>query len=49
MSAPAVLSKIVPVYPGSKKHKAGYVHTHGDRPAEKAGSQVSMYNPKKSA
>jgi hypothetical protein len=25
-------------YPGSKKLKAGYVHSHGDRPAEKTSS-----------
>ena len=33
---------IVPSYPVSLKRKAGYVHTHADRPAEKAGSQISM-------
>jgi DNA-directed RNA polymerase subunit RPC12/RpoP len=32
-------------YPGSKRLKAGYVHTHA-RPAEKKESQVSMYTPK---
>jgi len=37
---------IVVSYPGSKQFKAGYVHTHA-RPAEKKGSQVSMYSPKK--
>lgn len=26
---------IVPMYRGSLKQKAGFVHTHGDRPAEK--------------
>jgi putative FmdB family regulatory protein len=31
ISAPAVISHIVVDYPGSKKHKAGYQHTHGDR------------------
>jgi putative FmdB family regulatory protein len=36
---------IVVDYPGSKRLKAGYVHTH-NRPAEKKDSQVSMYNPK---
>jgi len=46
ISAPLVIKTITVDYPGSKRFKAGYVHTHGDRPAEKAGSQVSMYNPK---
>ena len=31
---------IVPTYRGSKKLKAGYVHTHGDRPAEKGSVSV---------
>lgn len=31
---------IVPMYPGAKKHKAGYVHTHGDRPKEKISVSV---------
>ncbi len=31
---------IVPMYPGSLKQKAGYVHTHGDRPAEKGSVAV---------
>jgi len=34
------LYKIVPDYPGSKKFKAGYVHSHGDRPAEKGSVAV---------
>jgi putative FmdB family regulatory protein len=46
LSSPAVLTKIVPSYPGSKRVKAGYQHTH-NRPAEKAASQVSMYKPNK--
>jgi predicted nucleic acid-binding Zn ribbon protein len=29
--APAIVTHIVVDYPGSKKHKAGYQHTHGDR------------------
>lgn len=33
--APKVLTEIIPSYPGSLKQKAGYVHTHGDRPATK--------------
>ena len=31
---------IVPTYPGALKQKAGYVHTHGDRPAEKGSVAV---------
>jgi len=46
MSAPAVMSTIVPSYPGSKRVKAGYQHTH-NRPAEKKGSQISMYGSDK--
>jgi hypothetical protein len=30
----------VPMYPGAKKIKAGYVHQHGDRPAEKGSVSV---------
>jgi len=37
---------IVVDYPGSKRLKAGYTHIY-NRPAEKKGSQVSMYTPKK--
>ncbi len=29
------LTTIVPDYPGCKKKRAGYVHTHGDRPRTK--------------
>jgi len=36
--APVTFSTIVPDYPGSKKLKAGYIHTHGDRPATKVQS-----------
>lgn len=46
MSAPAVLTTIVPSYPGSKRVKAGYQHTH-NRPAEKKDRQVSMYGAHK--
>jgi len=35
VAAPTVLTEIIPSYPGSLKQKAGYVHTHGDRPATK--------------
>jgi putative FmdB family regulatory protein len=38
----ALPTTIIPCYPGAKRLKAGYVHTHGDRPAEKAGSQVTV-------
>lgn len=31
---------IVPMYKGSLKQKAGYVHTHADRPAEKGSVAV---------
>lgn len=31
---------IIPMYKGSLKQKAGYVHTHGDRPAEKGSVAV---------
>ena len=34
------LTTIVPAYPGCKKVRAGYVHTHGDRPAEKISVSV---------
>jgi hypothetical protein len=33
-------STIIPMYPGSLRQKAGYVHTHGDRPAEKGSVAV---------
>lgn len=36
--APSILHTIVPYYPGAKKQKAGYTHTHGDRPATKIQS-----------
>ena len=35
-----LFSTIVPMYPGSLKQKAGYVHTHADRPAEKGSVAV---------
>ena len=31
---------IIPMYKGSLKQKAGYVHTHADRPAEKGSVAV---------
>ena len=39
-TAGKLLSVIVPVYPGSKKKKAGWIHSHGDRPAEKGAIAV---------
>jgi DNA-directed RNA polymerase subunit RPC12/RpoP len=33
---------IVPTYPGALKNKAGYVHSHGDKPAEKGNSFSSV-------
>lgn len=45
ISAPAIPSHIVVDYPGSKKHKAGYQHSHGDRPGTKiqvgSGGKIS--------
>lgn len=32
---------IVPMHRSSLKNKAGYVHTHGDRPAEKGSVAVT--------
>ncbi len=44
---PRTLTEIVPSYPGSLKQKAGYVHTHGDRPATKVQSGPGgCVNPK---
>lgn len=37
-------------YPGSKKFKAGYVHSHGDKPAEKVSMGFGgMINPSTTA
>jgi DNA-directed RNA polymerase subunit RPC12/RpoP len=35
-----LLTVIIPVYPGCKRVKAGFVHSHGDRPAEKGSVSV---------
>lgn len=35
------LTTIIPSYPGSLRQKAGYVHTHGDRPAEKGSVAIT--------
>lgn len=40
MAAPKVFSTIIPDYPGSKKKKAGYVHSHADRPKTEGRIQV---------
>lgn len=49
VGAPHTFTAIVPTYPGSKKFKAGYVHQHVDRPAEKTqvgyGGAVSTAHP----
>lgn len=34
------LTTIIPVYPGAKRFKAGYQHTHADFPAEKGSVSV---------
>lgn len=34
------LTTIIPAYPGSKRMKAGHVHTHGDMPAERGSVAV---------
>lgn len=45
--APKSFSTIVPDYPGAKKKKAGYVHTHADRNATKVQSGYGgCVNPK---
>lgn len=36
--APVLFGTIIPSYPGSLKQKAGYVHSHGDKPATKTQS-----------
>lgn len=42
LNAVALAKKVIPSYPGSKRIKAGYQHTH-NRPAEKPGTQISMH------
>jgi len=34
-NAPKQMVTVIPSYPGCKRQKAGYMHSHGDRPAEK--------------
>jgi len=38
LSAPKVMTTCIPSYPGCHKHRAGYMHTHGDRSATKIQS-----------
>jgi len=38
--APKMFGTIVPDYPGAKKKKAGYVHSHADRPKTPGKIQV---------
>jgi putative FmdB family regulatory protein len=40
LGTPLPLHVIIPVYPNSKRLRAGYVHTHGDRPKEKISVSV---------
>lgn len=35
MCAPHTFTTITPTYPGSQRHKAGYIHKHVNRPATK--------------
>jgi putative FmdB family regulatory protein len=35
LNSPRLFTTIIPEYPGSKKRKAGYVHSHQDKPATK--------------
>lgn len=47
---PALLTTIIPSYPGCKKQKAGYIHSHGDKAATKVSSGYGgAVNPKTSA
>ena len=39
------LTTIIPTYRGCKRQKAGYVHSHGDRPAEKGSVSVPRTMP----
>lgn len=38
IAPPKIFSTVVPTYPGCKAQKAGYMHTHGDRPATRTQS-----------
>ena len=37
-TAPKQFHVIVPTHPGAKANKAGYIHSHGDKPATKIQS-----------
>ena len=45
MPATKTFTTIIPDYPGAKKHKAGYVHSHGDKPATKIQVGASGKDP----
>lgn len=50
LGVPPLLTVIIPDYPGSKRLKAGYVHSHGDRGATKLQMGVGgMVRPTSSA
>ena len=40
VSSSKPFSTIVPMHTGSLKRKAGFIHSHGDRPAEKGSVSV---------
>jgi putative FmdB family regulatory protein len=40
ISATKSFTTIIPDYPGSKKKKAGYIHSHGDKPKTPGKIQV---------
>lgn len=44
-----LLTTIIPIYPGCKRLKAGHVHSHGDRPAEKGSVSVPRSFTKETA
>lgn len=47
IEAPVLLTEIIPSYPGCKKNKAGYQHSHGDFSGTKVMSGPGgMINPK---
>lgn len=45
---PNTIKEFVVDYPGSKRLKAGYIHSHGDRPATKTQVQGHSFSAKKS-
>ena len=38
------LTTIIPSYPGCKKVRAGYVHTHGDKPRTKVQGRGTSFS-----